>query len=70
MKRNLNDKRRKDNLMEIDSTNPEISKVADIELLGFLRIILKINKNREIIQYRSNPEILSRISKFTLKMGF
>lgn len=61
---------RKDNLIEIDPTNPQVKIVADCAVLAFLRIILKINKNLNILSYRSNPAILKRVPNFRLQMGF
>ena len=61
---------RKDNLLEIDPTNPQVKIVADCSVLAFLRIILKINKNLNILAYRNNQEILKRVPNFKLQMGF
>ena len=41
-----------------------------MSILAFLRIILKINKNYNILNYRNNEEILKRIPNFKLNMGF
>ena len=61
---------RKDNLLEIDPTNIQVAITADMSVLAFLRIILKINKNYNILNYRNNEEILKRIPNFKLNMGF
>ena len=61
---------RKDNLLEIDPTNPQVGITADESVLAFLRIIMKINKSYNILNYRNNPEILKRIPNFKLNMGF
>lgn len=62
--------RRKDNLLEIDPLNSQIGITADCSVLSCLRIILKINKNVNILAYRKNPEILKRLPNFELTMGF
>ena len=61
---------KKDNLLEIDPTNPQVGITADCSVLAFLRIILKINKNLNILSYRKNEEILKRIPNFKVNMGF
>ena len=61
---------KKDNLLEIDPTNPQVGITADCSVLAFLRIILKINKNLNILAYRENENILKRIPNFKVNMGF
>ncbi len=61
---------RKDNLLEIDPSNPMVAITADQAALACLRILLKINKNFNILNYRNNEEILKRIPNFKLNMGF
>ena len=61
---------RKDNLMEIDPTNVQVSITADSSVLAFLRIIMKINKSYSLLSYRENPDILRLIPGFKLNMGF
>ena len=62
--------RRRDNLLEIDPLNSQVGITADCSVLSCLRIILKINKNVNILAYRKNPEILKRLPNFELTMGF
>ncbi len=61
---------RKDNLLEIDPTNPMVAITADSACLSFLRIIMKINKSLNILNYSNNEEIIKRIPNFKLNMGF
>ncbi len=61
---------KKDNLLEIDPSNPMVAITADQSALACLRIIMKINKNFNILNYRQNEEILKRIPDFKLNMGF
>ena len=61
---------KKDNLLEIDPVNPQIGIIADCSVLACLRIILKINKNLDILSYRQNENILKKIPNFKVNMGF
>ena len=61
---------KKDNLLEIDPTNPMVAITADSACLACLRVIMKINKSFNILNYSHNEEILNRISNFKLNMGF
>lgn len=48
----------------------EINKIADSAVFGFLKIILKINRDLRILSYRNNQEILKQIENFKVNMGF
>ena len=61
---------RKDNLLEIDPTNPMVEITADESVCACLRCIKKINKSYNILAYGKNEEILKRIPNFKLNMGF
>ena len=61
---------KKDNLLEIDPTNPQVGIIADCSVLACLRIILKINKNLDILKYNQNEKILKKIPNFKVNMGF
>lgn len=61
---------RKDNLLEIDPTNVQVSITADMSVLAFLRIIRKINKKYNILNYRNNEAIIKVLPNFKLNMGF
>ena len=69
IKKNLTTQK-KDNLLEIDPTNPMVAITADSACLACLRVIMKINKSFNILNYSHNEEILKRISNFKLNMGF
>ena len=43
---------------------------ADSACLAFLRVLMKINKSFNILNYRNNEEIKKRIPDFKLNMGF
>lgn len=58
-------------LNEADSKiTTEINKIADSAVFGFLKIIIKINRELRILAYRRNEEILNRIEDFKVNMGF
>ena len=69
--KNNQDKRlKKDNLLEIDPTNPQVNVTADCAVLAYLRCILKINKNLNILEYNKNKKLNKIIPKFKISMGF
>ena len=69
--KNINDKKLiKDNLLEIDSLNPQINITADCSVLAYLRCILKINKNLSILKYNQNEKLKKKMPKFRINMGF
>ncbi len=68
---NNNDKRLiKDNLLEIDPTNPQVNITADCAVLAYLRVILKINKNLNILEYNNNKKLKRIMPNFKINMGF
>ena len=68
---NNNDKRIiKDNLLEIDPTNPQVNITADCAVLAYLRVILKINKNLNILEYNNNKKLKRIMPNFKINMGF
>jgi len=46
------------------------TEAADRALLGYLHIIMCINKKQNILVYRTDKDILNRIPNFKVKMGF
>ena len=61
---------KKDNLLEIDPSNPQVAITADCAILAYLRCLLKINKNLNILAYRHKKKIQKIIPNFKLSMGF
>ena len=61
---------KKDNLLEIDPSNPQVNITADCAVLAYLRVILKINKNLNILEYRKNKKLNKIIPNFKINMGF
>lgn len=70
IKNKLDKKYNKDNLLEIDPTNPQVNITADCSLLAYLRCLLKINKNLNILNYRNNKKLNIIIPNFKINMGF
>ena len=69
--KNFKDKKlKKDNLLEIDPTNPQINITADCSVLAYLRCILKINKNLNILEYKKNKKLKKIAPNFKIDMGF
>ena len=60
----------KDNLLEVDSLNPQINITADCAVLAYLRIILKIHKNLNILRYNNNKKLNMIRPNFQINMGF
>ena len=59
-----------DNLLEIDPINPQIGITADCAVLAYLRCLLKINKNLNILEYKKNKILKGIIPNFKIDMGF
>jgi len=70
IKNKLDKKYNKDNLLEIDPTNPQVNITADCSLLAYLRCLLKINKNLNILSYRNNKKLNIIMPNFKINMGF
>ena len=70
VKDNNNRKLIKDNLLEKDPLNPQINITADCAVLAYLRCILKINKNLNILKYNNNKKLNKIIPNFKISMGF
>ena len=69
--KNKHDKKyNKDNLLDIDPTNPQVNITADCSLLAYLRCLLKINKNLNILSYRNNKKLNIAMPNFKINMGF
>ncbi len=43
---------------------------ADLALFSFLKIIAKINKLEQIVEYSRNPLLLEKMPGFRVRMGF
>jgi len=68
--RNNNNKIKKDDLLDKDPLNPQINITADCSVLAYLRCILKINKNLNLLKYRKNKKLNKIIPNFKINMGF
>ena len=43
---------------------------GDLSVICFLKILIRINKKEEILEYRKNKKLLDRIPNYKVKMGF
>ena len=57
-----------DLVLDIDS--PIVKNVADQSLLGFLKILIKINREQNILNYRNDKKINELLNNFKVNMGF
>jgi len=54
---------------QVDDPNV-ISKMADMSVMAFLKIIAAISKSSVLAEYRDNKELSERIPNYRVKMGF
>lgn len=47
-----------------------VTKTADLSLISFLKINIKINRSPKILKYRANAKLNERMSNYAVKMGF
>ncbi len=48
----------------------EVSQVADMSVLSFLKIIANITKSKKLAKYRDYPELKKRMPNYRVRMGF
>jgi len=48
----------------------ELTVIADLAVIGFLKILAAINSEKAILDYRTRPELTARLSNYSVKMGF
>jgi class 3 adenylate cyclase len=58
------------NTIVLRKTLPQTKMQADLALLSFLKIIAKLNKHPDILQYRTHRELQARMTDYSVKMGF
>jgi len=46
------------------------TKLADMAIMSFIRIVAEINKSRVLAAYRGHPGLLQRLPKYRVQMGF
>jgi class 3 adenylate cyclase len=46
------------------------TQIADFSVLSFLKVLIRINKDRRILAYRNNPGIMSNMPNYKVNMGF
>jgi class 3 adenylate cyclase len=53
-----------------NSVSINYSQMADFSVISFLKVIIKINKDRRILAYRNHPGIMSNMPNYKVNMGF
>ena len=48
----------------------DLTVIADLSVVAFLKILAAINSDKVIISYRTRPELLEKLPNYSLKMGF
>ena len=66
---------RRDTLIEFDSKKKagmfrSCQTQADMAVLGYLKVIIRINKDNRILAYKDNPEIKEKLHNYKVNMGF
>jgi class 3 adenylate cyclase len=59
-----------DDELSIRPDNRYCNNIADLAVLGFLKVNAKINKYRHILEYSKNEKMLERIPNYRVNMGF
>lgn len=59
-----------DDELTIRPDNRYANNIADLAVLGFLKVVAKINKYSHILDYAKNPKMLERIPNYKINMGF
>jgi len=65
-----NIKKKERDELHIDFDNPKIKMVADQALMGFLKVLIKVNREQHILDYRKNEKINETLHNFKVNMGF
>jgi class 3 adenylate cyclase len=64
-------KARKKSIANISYKMVSSQTIADLSVLGFLKVISRVNKNRKILEYTYDPALISLIgSGYKINMGF
>jgi class 3 adenylate cyclase len=64
---------RRDNRISVASINFKMITtqiMADLSVLAFLKIIIRINKDRRILAYQNEPKIITSLPGYKVNMGF
>ncbi len=48
----------------------EVTQIADMSVMSFLKIIVRINKSAKLARYREYPELNRRMPNYRVRMGF
>jgi class 3 adenylate cyclase len=56
--------------LELDPECRAVQQTADMAVLGFLDVIIRINSDQRVLKYRSNNKIEQVLKQYQVKMGF
>jgi hypothetical protein len=56
--------------LELDPESRAVQQTADMAVLGFLDVIIRINSDQRVLKYRSNTKIEQVLKQYQVKMGF
>ena len=56
--------------LNIDVDSEKINIIADQALMGFLKVLIKINREPHILEYRKEAKIIESLNNFKVNMGF
>ena len=59
----------KNGLIDIESKDYN-ARMADLALFSFIKVIAKINKFKNVLAYRNDPDLTKRMPGYQVKMGF
>mmetsp|Transcript_84256 Transcript_84256/g.195887 ORF Transcript_84256/g.195887 Transcript_84256/m.195887 type:complete len:1018 (+) Transcript_84256:52-3105(+) len=46
------------------------SKVADLSVMSFIKVVAELNRDRQLAEYREHPALLARLPRFRVSLGF
>ena len=67
--RKMKKSRKKLNKLVLKKSN-NVSQIADMSVISFIKTIASIRKSHKLFKYRKNKELNERIPNYTVKMGF
>ena len=59
-----------DNTISRNNRSAKASMYPDISLLSIVKVLIKINRDSNILGYRENAKLLKRMPNYSVKMGF
>jgi len=56
--------------VEINAKSKHVQEVADLSLISFVKIDIKINRAPKMTKYRSHERLCERMKNYSVKMGY